>query len=255
MNTNVFKLTVLICFISVVAKAQKKIEVPYFGTMTPVELCGLPACKPTISPYWAMVNGGKFYDGVPGNILGRSFKKSVFETNSCVFKVPIDNDVNVFATHNLSGKVQENKKKDFDATINANLTRLINSQNLPDSIKANLLAQIKNSVESATSKNIELIYKVVELKQPYIDEQVNACYAHLERKHKIVTGVSLISLKGNWTSNTLSDAFKKFEINAALFKSLSAEIKANYEKTKETLLNGNFEPFSLVLVTSYKYKG
>lgn len=243
------------CLFYLAAVAQKKIEVPYFGNMTSEELCGSSDCKPTNAQYWATVKGGKLYDGVPGNILGRSFRKGIFETNPCVSRVPSDNDVNVLGIHNLSGKVEENKKKDFDATINANLTRLINQQNLPDSIKAELIAQIKNSVETATSRNVELVYRVVELKQPYIDEQVDACLARLERKRKILTGVSLITVKGDWTSNTLRDAFRKFEANATLFSSLSADVKTNYEKSKQTLLSGNFEPFSLIISTAYKYKG
>lgn len=234
--------------------AQNTVNVPYFGKMTSLELCGSPnGCKSPTSPYWASVKDGKYYDGTPGSILGRGFK-TIFDSYPCVTRIPVDTDVDTHNIHNLSGKVQENKKKEFDATIKANLTRLINSQNLPDSIKADLLTQLNNSVESATTRNIELVYKVLGLKQPYIDDQVKTCYTTLQKKHMVVTGISLISIKGNWTSNTLKDAFKKFEANAALFKSLSAEVKINYEKTKETLLNGSFEPFSTIHSVSYLYK-
>jgi hypothetical protein len=248
-------LVVGIALLSFNANAQSSIQVPYFGTMTSQELCGRPTCQPGMGGFWAPVKGGRLYDGEVGNILGRSFRKSLFETSPCTQRTPTENDINVLARNDLSGRVEESKKKNFDAEVNANLAKLINTQIvLPESVKANLLAQLKNAVETETSQNIELEYKIIELKQPYVDSEVDGCYARLPKRHKIITGIGVITVKGSWASNTLKKAFNNFEANASAFDGLSAEAKAEYERSKERVLSGKFDPLSMIINSSYKYK-
>jgi hypothetical protein len=243
-------------FITLRSIGQKRIYVSYFGNMTSLELCGSKkTCKPTNAKNWAYVTGEKFYNGNPASALGRAFESTIHESSPCVTKLPTFADLDSFNIHDLTGKVEETKKRQLELEIVANLTRLLNEQiNLPDSIKADLAAQIDNTVKTETSHEIELRYKVYELKQEYVDEQILSCIKNLSDGQKVSVGISVVTVRGSWTSNTLKEIFRKFEANASVFQNLSAELKASYESSKNRVLEGTFQPFSLIVSDAYRTK-
>jgi hypothetical protein len=252
-----YVLIMYIAFIGFYANAQKvsDVYVPYFGKMTSIEVCGMPKCKPGAGAKWASIKDALFYEGEAGSILGRYYIKSIFETSPCVRVAPKEQDIIITGRSVLNGKVEEDKKRNFDAQLSADLARIIDALgNMPAEVKADLQAQVRNSVTSETANNIDLEYKVIQLKNDYISSQVAACFGNLPKKSKVILGIGLITVNGSWTSNTLQKAFRNFEANSSAYKALSAEAKADYEKNKNRALSGNFDAFPLIISASYNYK-
>src|SRR5690606_27496300 len=97
--------------------------------------------------------------------------------------------------------------------------------------------------------------KIIQLKNTgEIDKQVSQAFSKLEKGQKLITGISVVTISGKWTSNTLREALDEFELNVGLNDILSADAKLKYDKSKERVLEGEVKEFGFIIGDSYKLK-
>lgn len=235
--------------------AQSKIKVPYFDKMTAMEICGETTnfCQPTSSEKWAPVKG-KIFKGKIEYELFRSFKNTIFETAPCPNAKLTDKDFVSKSIHKLQGSVASIEKQKFDEKIKANLTDLINKYftSLSKSIKADIEAELVKNIKKETSQKIKLEYRTYDLTDAFIDDQLENCLSSIPKGQKVVTGISVLTIDGSWTTNTLKQTFANFEANVTAYDALTLESKNQYEKDKQTILTGDFEPLSVIFAVAYR---
>jgi len=248
-------LLIMVIGLSNYATAQKTINVPYFGKMTAQELCGSSTefCQPTSSSRFAKVKA-KVYKGEIEYELFRKFKKSIFETTPCSNSELSANDYTISSSNTLTASVESKEKKSFDQKLEANLTKIIGRffGKLDESIKADIKAELIKNIESETNQEIELEYIVYDLTQRFIDDNLSTCMDSDPKKRKIVTGISILTVSGEWTTDVFKKTFTNFEGNVQAFNALSVESKNEYEKEKKVILDGNFEAISIIFSVAYR---
>ncbi|MFD1015028.1 hypothetical protein [Winogradskyella rapida] len=233
--------------------AQKKVQIPYFETLSGTEICGTKNCNPT-NGIWQKIKGGYLFDGDLTEIFGRKFKKGIFINSKCASRKPTENEFTTLKSGSLKGTLKTEKKKEFDSKINADLSKIINDNIDADaSVKAELLAELKRTIESKSNSKIELEYKIVQIKNNYLDNEIDECQKSLKKKERVIIGVSVITVSGSWNSETLKDVFATFEANASAYETMTAELKTKYELDKEKALKAKFDPFSMIFNVSYLF--
>lgn len=250
MKTKLF--TALVAFAMTTSLfAQEKIQVPYFQTLSGMEICGTENCNPTVGA-WVPLVGGYLYDGDPKSILGRKMGKKINDNRKCTSREPNDNEFQTLREGTLNGTLDIDKKDEFDVQVTTELTKIINQFiDVSKEVKAELLAEIENSVKSKSNAKIELKYKIIQLHRSYLDTEIETCRKTLKRSETVIAGISVLTVSGNWNSSTLKDIFRTFEANAKAFKMLDADAKLKYEESKNKVLEAKFEPFSLIFNVAY----
>jgi hypothetical protein len=235
--------------------AQSKIQVPYFKTLSGTEICGSPNCNPTIGA-WAQIKGGYLFDGDVKKVFGRKFGKAgIFDNSPCVMRSPNDNEFKTLKKGTLKGTLDVAKKNEFESKVNADLMKLIEQYaDVTDQVKADLLAELKRTVEARSKAAIELEYKIIQLENDFLDSEIEKCRNNLNKNEKVIVGLSILTVSGNWNSNTLKELFTNFEANVEAFKALDVEAKYRYEQSKQKILNAQFEPFTMIFNVAYKQK-
>ena len=235
--------------------AQSKIQVPYFKTLSGNEICGSQYCIPNIG-IWAPIKGGYLFDGDAKKIFGRKFgKDGIFDNSPCATRLPNDSEFKTLRKGTLSGTLDVTKKTDFDSKVNADLTKIFDQYvNVNDTVKADLLAELKRTVDLKSKATVELEYEIIQLENGFLDNEIENCRKNLGKKDKVIIGVSVLKVSGTWNSNTLKDVFVNFEAKAEAFKALDGDAKYKYEQSKQKVLNAQFEPFSMIFNVAYKLK-
>lgn len=239
--------------ITISTYGQKKVQIPYFETLSGNEICGTKDCNPT-NGIWQTIKGGYLFDGDLTEIFGRKFKKGIFINSKCAPKKPTSEQYKVVKSGSLKGTLKTEKKNEFDSKISADLSKIINDNiDIDAAIKAELLAELKKTVEKKSKSKIELKYQIVQIENDYLDNEIKECRKTLKKKERVIIGVSVITVSGNWNSETLKDVFANFEANAEAFTAMTAELKNQYEAEKEKTLNAKFDPFSMIFNVSYLF--
>jgi hypothetical protein len=235
--------------------SQSKIEIPYFKTLSGNEICGSQNCNPTIGT-WQGIKGGYLFDGDAKKIFGRKFgSKGIFDNSPCAARIPNENEFQTLKRGTVNGTLEESKKTNFEAKANADLTKIIEQYvNVNESVKADLLAELKRTINKKSTAAIQLEYKIIQLENSFLDVEIENCRKSLGKKEKVIVGLSVLTVSGTWNSNALKDAFSNFEANAAAFNALDAEAKVKYEENKKKVLEAKFDPFSMIFNVAYKFK-
>lgn len=220
-------------------------------------MCGSNDCRPAYGiKAYVHKNDKLYYNGDYNSILGRVISTSIFDTNSSGMRNITEDDVDYFVDHNGSGSLEQKSKSEFDANVTANLSQILkNSIDLPDDLKVKLIAEIDKAVTKNTKNDIEFSFKIIQLKNVGdIDKQLTNAFSKLKKGEKIITGISVVTVSGKWTSNTLKEVLDEFELSVGLNDNLSAEAKLKYEKSKERALKGKVKEFGFIIGDSYKLK-
>ncbi|MFI1773374.1 hypothetical protein [Thalassobellus citreus] len=245
---------VLTIFLSFNSYSQKKRKIPFFGKVLLTELCGSDQCAPTYGIRAYIHKKDKlYYNGEYSSVLGRIFKKDIFSSLSSSITNLTKDDVDYFVEVDGTGSVEEKSKKEFDANLTATLTDLLRKDiDLKKNLKAKLLAEVDKIVENKTRNNIEYSFKIIQLKRTGdIDNKVATAVSNLNKDEKLIVGISVVTVSGNWTSKSLKEVINKFEATAGWSDSLSAEAKLNYEKSKKRVLEGKVKEFGFIIADSY----
>jgi hypothetical protein len=253
---NKFILITLALILSMNSYSQKK-NIPFFGKVKMIELCGSSDCRPGINiKAYVHKNDKLYYNGDYNSILGKVFTSSIFDTEASGITNITRNDVDYFVEHNGSGSIDKRSKTEFDTNVTANLRQLIGSAiNLPEDLKVQLIAQIDNTVTNKTKTDIEFSFKIIQLKSVgNIGAQLADAFSEMESGEKIITGISVVTISGRWTSNTLREVLNSFEVGVGLNESLTGEAKLEYEESKNRALEGEVKEFSFIIGDSYKKK-
>ncbi len=224
-----------------------KIRVPYFEPLTSAELCGgfSRRCQPTNSPHFYYLRDPIDWDGSPRSLIGRSFR-SPFMIQSCgptpAFGTAAD-DVTAFGGAAIVGRISRASREDFNNQLSLDLEEFLNQAfpNFPIDFKTALKAQIKSSLESSSVQTANISYRRLTATDDYRDTRLTECRNRLPSNHRVIVGVSYITVTGDWTRNRIQDTLASVEATTA-FQTLSAELKAAYTLRKSTALAGSFEP-------------
>lgn len=256
---NMKKLLILTIFtiaFNIESYSQKR-KIPFFGKIKLTELCGSNDCLPTYGiKAYIHKNDKLYFNGNYNSILGRIITRDIFDTEASGIDIITKNDVDYFVEHNGNGSLEKNSKTEFDARVTANLTQILeNTIELPDDLKAKLIGEIDKSVTKNTKNEISFTFKIIQLRNiGEIDNQVVQAFSKLEKGQKLITGISVVTIGGKWTSNTLREALDEFEFNVGLNDYLSADAKLKYDKSKERVLEGEVKEFGFIIGDSYKLK-
>lgn len=226
------------------------VNVPYFGKIPVDDLCGSYSshCQPTVSRQWAQSDAIPF-EGAD-TILGWTYTTDLRLRDQCAnAKPPLfeERGVNAF-----SATVTTTERARVVAALGVDLREFIdrNFTALPDSLKAALQVKADDAVKSAVEQRVNLRYRRVEMTTPGVTTQARPCLDALPVGTKVVTGVSVISADGTWTSNRLREAANEFEASAS-YDELGLEGKVEYERQRDAALAGTFEPLHYVFAFSF----
>lgn len=244
-------LTILVCSF---ASAQSK-KIPFFGKMKYSEICGSDKCLPTNGSA-AYVADKIFFNNDYNSFLGKKFKSSPFPTIPCMTYNITEKDVDTYLEHKGKGQLEINQKIDFDANISADLVKIINEGiELPTDLKAKLITDLKSGVEKQTKNLIDFDFKIIQLKNTgEIGNEIAKSLQSMNKGEKLIVGASVISISGEWTSNTLKNIFDSFELSTGYKEYLSGEAKLKYEQSKNKVLSGSVKRFSFIIGDSYIIK-
>lgn len=250
-----FSLTLAVALLTTCSLfGQSKIQVPYFKTLSGNEICGSPDCNPTIG-VWAPIKGGYLFDGDAKSVFGRKFKKRIFDNFACSDRLPLEAEFDTLKSGTLNGTLEVTKKDTFSSKVKADLIKIINQYvDVSKNVKADLIAELKRTVDSKSNATVELEYKIIQLKNSFLDKEIEKCRQTLDKHEKVIIGLSVLTISGTWSSNALRESFANFEATAGAFKALDAEAKLKYEQSKQKILNAKYEPFSLIFNVAYRLK-
>ena len=231
------------------------INVPYFDKLSTDEVCGgfSSYCQSTRSKYWAKVKPGTDYDGKVGNALGRKFV-SIYEDSPCVKNKPTDEDTNITGRNELKGSLSENTINEFKANLELDLVDFIKQymKDIPEGLDAEITAQVSLSTGTITNKKIDLEYKRISLNKEFMDaENFQTCLSSLNEKENVVTGISVITVSGEWSKETINTVFANIEASAG-YTDLTADAKNKYDNDKSKVLEGKFEPITYFFTATYR---
>lgn len=230
------------------------VQIPYFEKLDPKYVCGgspSPICQPTSSVKYSKVKDLDF-DGNPSHYLGRSFV-NFFERSKCVDADITEDDVVISGYQKVQGKLKDETKTDFSNKISADIVSLLrlNSVPVPEGVKADISSEVAREVDNTDTNSIELEYRRIDLSTKFIDDHMANCQAKTSSKHKVSTGISVITVSGSWTSERITETLTTIEAKAS-YSILSDEAKAKYENAKDRALNGEFKPVSFIFAVAHR---
>lgn len=237
-----------------------KVSIPYFASLTPDELCGgfNKNCQPSNSYSYVKLKEPVDYRDPPGFILGRKFK-SIYQTSPCA-PVPTfkgryadDDEVDYFGQAGIQGKLKRNSKLVVNAKISADVDSFVEQTfpEFPAEFKAGVKSELKKEISTSLSSSADITYHRMTLSQAYTDTKLRACLEQTPKNENVITGVSVITVSGNWASERIKDSLADVEASAA-YNNLSAELKATYTSKKTVALDGHFEPLPFVFIVGVR---
>ncbi len=231
------------------------IKVPYFEDLDPKYVCGnypSPYCQPNSSTRWSKIKSGVDYNGNPNHYLGRSYIK-YFQTSKCVDREITESDIIISGLQTVKASLKDNEKTKFSNKLSADIIALIkmNGAPVPPGINAGVNAEVAQKIDNTDNSTVELEYKRIDLTKDFIDKYLENCLAKTPKNMSVATGISIITVSGQWSSNKLSESMANIEASAS-YSILADEAKAEYKQAKDRILNGKFEPVSLVFAVAYR---
>jgi len=237
---------------------SQSVKIPFFGKMKVQELCGTSDCRPSYGiKAYVHKNDRLFYDGNYNSILGRKFSgKNIFDNHPSGLRKITHDDVNSLFTTDGTANLDRVQKKDFDAKLSADLKQILEmGLQLPPDLKAQLFAKLNNYVQDETNGAIDFSFEILELKKGVdIEMETERILSALEKGEKLITGISIITISGNWETKILKTVLDNFEIELGLKDKLSVDAKLQYDSSKNKLVTGTIQPFSFIIGDSYIIK-
>lgn len=253
------KVVIISLFVSQAIVAQNNVQIPFFDKIPSKQLSGLSSYFPSNGSAGKVVD--PLYYKKNEDVLGRymDYENDIFNNVGCDYYVP-DSEVDLQSDVQIDGTISAEKKNMFDAEITADLKKLLETSiDLPDSLKVKLAIEIEKTVKKETSSSIKLNFKILQLNTRATDNIKKKCLIYAKglndlklKEVYIITGISVISTKGEFYSKILKDSMSEFEFAIGLEKYLNADLLAKYERSKTTALNGTFQPINLVVAYSYR---
>lgn len=231
--------------------------VPYFDKLSVDYVCGgqPDECQPTSSRQYVSFSDQLDYDGTPGNYLGLKFEPGNFyNAERCVGTPLAAGDVIVSGRNVIKGSLKENTKKDFSNKVSADVIELLSQAGVtaPLGLEAEIENELSYVLNQDDTSDIELEYKRIDLSRQYIlDVLPEACLNKTSDDLLVSTGISVMTVSGSWTSDKVAEALARVEANAS-YRTLSDDAKANWERTKDRYLAGEFDPVSFVFIVAYR---
>lgn len=225
-------------------------QLPIIGETTTADVCKNYSsyCQPTASRLWARSDAIP-YEGAD-SILGWSYTDDLRARDECTnITMPLYEER---GSNTFSGTITTTERVSVAASLGVDLREFIskNFTALPPDLKAALQAKAEDAVKAAVEENINLRYRRVEMTTQGISRQARPCLAGLPADSKVVTGVSVISADGTWTSRRLREATNEFEASAS-YDELGVEGKLEYARQREAVLAGQYEPLHYVFAFSF----
>lgn len=240
---------------------KPKIKVPYFEPLTAAQLCGgfNRYCQPTSSTTFERLREPTdFFDGKPAALLGRSYSM-IYETAACtsvpnfVNRNSTDDDVTYSGQSGVVGTVASESQSAFNAGVSADIDKFVAETfpNFPQEFQAAAKAKLESKMQSALQQNASITYHRMDLTQAFIDAHLGECLDKLPSNRKVITGVSMITVSGDWSQTILRDILTELEASAE-YRSLSADLKASYTQRKSIALQGTFEPLAVPFAVAFR---
>ncbi|MFN3353371.1 MAG: hypothetical protein ACK4Z5_07165 [Brevundimonas sp.] len=92
----------------------------------------------------------------------------------------------------------------------------------------------------------------MDLSRSFIDEKLDACLDSLPRDQKVITGVSLVTVSGDWSQDIVRGTMAELEASAE-YRALNASLRAEFSQRREIALRGNFEPLAVPFAVAYRW--
>ncbi|WP_417610928.1 hypothetical protein [Parasphingorhabdus sp.] len=244
--------------------ARGGVYLPYLGKYSAVDVCGgfSKNCLPTKSGKAAPLRDLIPYNQNPEEFIGRKFlltkgyfgNSGIYDTQPCGTTVTANDILEDAAPRPFSVTVDDESKSKFLIKVDADVTEILDTAaglSLPDQVKADIGAEVKENVDRSLDQSFDVSYKSVYAKNiPYIDAQIAPCRSTLGRNQYMITGLSIITVDGSWTKTRIVESFDSFETKAG-FLSLSADIKASYKQMKDRVITGTVPEVSYITGMSY----
>ena len=231
------------------------VKVPYFGELRTRDVCGefSSHCQPTSSALWELTPAID-YSGDPTHFLGRRMV-TIFERERCGSEPSGPDDTRTYGNSGFTGTVTNSESALLQAELGGNLKEFINRTftSLPADLKAHLETEAMESVEDSIQSEIDLSYKRIVLSQPFMDTRLGSCLDSAPAGAEIITGISVITIEGDWTSKRIEAASADLEATVA-YNALSAGAKADYERARDVAIRGEYDPLSYVFAVAYRRK-
>jgi hypothetical protein len=243
--------------------AVSDVRIPHFRSMSEREVCGsVPnRCQPTNSRTWLPVQNLD-YSGHPEDILGRSFRRSIYESEQCLRQSLADPTpeerqrgvrpaVERLPARRIAGTLEREGKSGFVAAAKADIDKTLKelTGTLPEGLQAEADATLTNTLTTAGDAAITLEYERIQLSTPFMDQHLNQCLSSVPSNTQVVVGASILKVSGAWTSTRIKDFIAKLEASAA-FQAISGEAKLNWEAKKTSVLQGTFEPTAYIFAVT-----
>lgn len=226
---------------------------PYFSKLSAQEVCGAFTryCQPTSSFDYDRVRGADFSN--LSEWLGTSYRNKVFQRSPCVASFSPDTDVRVSGENRFSAIFNNKYSGDLRSKLNVDLDQYLGAvlTVLPVGLQAQLKADATDALTRSSTSRADFVYRRHDLTMAAMGRMLPACYARTNGKRKVVTGVSVVEMSGDWARSRLLEGIGKFEATAE-FIGLSPDIKANYNDRRQRALVGSFPPLSFVIATSWR---
>lgn len=254
------KLTIIVFVFgfSVYGWGQKKVNIPFFGKMEMKELCGDENCSPSYGVRaYVHKKDRLYYNGDYNSVLGRKFVgNKIFNSSLSGLRKITDKEVTSSFKTKGTITIKETQKKDFDAKLTADLKQALEAGiTLPEELKVKLFAKLNNYVKTETKGSINFVFEILELqKGGEFEKEVNQVFSTLVKGEKLLTGISVVTIDGNWEKDVVKNILTNFEMEVGLNEEISAEAKLKYEKSKQRLIAGTITPFSFIIGDSYLIK-
>jgi hypothetical protein len=229
-----------------------KIMVPYFEDLDPTYVCGdfSKYCQPTSSTNYVLIKKGVDFDGDPNHYLGVSYKK-YFQRDRCIDANITENDIVISGIQTATGTLKNESKTEFSNKLSADIVALlkINSVPVPSGLEADVTAKIGQSIKNTDTSKVKLDYKRIDLSFDFISKHMASCQNKTPKDYDIATGISVITVSGEWAADNLTNSFASIEASVN-YSILSNDAKAEYENAKERVLTGQFQPVSFVFAVA-----
>lgn len=235
----------------------QKIQVPFFEKLKVSDVCGgaSPYCVPTSSLNYDRVNGADF-NGDLQDWLGTHYKNrngALFNRESCYSDFSVEKDVSTAGLHNFFAIVDNRYAGNINSKLGIDLNKFLGGilSILPIPVGIKLKADATDKLTNSSAKNIGFVYKRIDLKLPAITKMMQVCRPVTGGTDRVVTGISIITVSGEWSYGKIVDAFGEFEASGE-FLGLSPDIKSKYTDERNKALSGKFEPLTMVIGVAYR---
>jgi hypothetical protein len=238
-----------------------RVNVPFFEPLTTGQLCGgfNEACQPTSSRTFQRLRDPVDYNGNPASLLGRSYV-SIYEHRPCtstpVYAGRTDgaDDVEYFGQTGINGRLNGATRAAFNLGLSGDLDAYVAQTfpNFPQGFQAEAKSKLEQKFQSAIGRTASITYHRMDLSRGFMDRELDACLDRLPRNEKVITGVSLITVSGEWSQDIVRETMAELEASAS-YRALSASQRVEFSQRREFALRGTFEPVAVPFAVAYRW--